>query len=1156
MDRKRQFLQLISIIVLGLSGGVAGQGPAEDSTGTAPKSQDVAPPADTTPVGVTKVTVAAVESVKQQALDAEQLNQEAKDEIVAVCDKALARLTESGSLAQATISLQRELDEASTALKALEAPAEKTATKPIESERLTVDQLRSQLSAADQKVGVTRDRLSEIAAEIERRATRRKELPEALTKCREQLTSAEEALKHPIAVEPPMLGEARRLLQLSRRDLFRAQLKWLEQEQRTYEATARLWLARRDQEDKKLQSAVHQHDALRKLAAEVQQREAKRQTREAREAAVRAHPAVKEAAARNTELAEQNQKLVSDMQRTQIMLAEARELGNTMRYRLEDIQKRVNAAKNSPAIGAMLKRQQEQMPDLRIYRERLRNRPIDVAKIGLDKYEWESERRNVLHVDDAVHRAVTSLGDLRTANNSANAISNDIGTALRRVLETRAEILAELITNAQDHISHLEQLDVAEAQIVETTDNLASFVAEQVMWVRSAPILSVDDIRYSLDFCNDLGPLQDHVEKIGHILSSDMEREPVSWGLVILIAIGTVATRRRARCMLQERGVTAARPAIAVFRPTLDAASATILLALPGPLVLGFIGWRLSQTNDQVPQATGWALVFFASAYAMLDLIWHTSRPGGLGTHHFLWNERGLAAVRRVARAVQFAALPLLAVAVGVDIAGNQATVHTLGRLGLMASLLVVVATCFRLFLPASPLTALLITNSHTSWSARAARTLAPFVMLSLLALVAASAAGYHYTAMQLSRRVFVSLIIIFLFLGLRSLLLRWLTMAYRRTAIQLAREKRQAMVEARENGANDTSLPDAEPAIRLNDINEQARKLVRVASALAFAGATWCIWGDMLPALGIFSRVELWPSGVASADPDVGPAYVTLADLCLTFGILGFTWFATRNLPGLLEITVLRRLPFDAGARYAITSVTRYTLMVVGAALGMRQLGISWNNVQWLVAAMTVGLGFGLQEIFANFVSGIILLLERPARVGDTVTIGEITGTITKIRIRATTILDWDNKELVIPNKAFVTGNLVNWTLTNADLRLVIKVGVAYGSNTRLVTDLLYRVASDNPRVLEEPAPVVVFNAFGDSSLNFELRLFVPDLTLYRCLRHELHLEIEDSFRRHGIEIAFPQCDLHIRSMPADFGKSEAASSLNDFPDVESAAA
>ena len=148
--------------------------------------------------------------------------------------------------------------------------------------------------------------------------------------------------------------------------------------------------------------------------------------------------------------------------------------------------------------------------------------------------------------------------------------------------------------------------------------------------------------------------------------------------------------------------------------------------------------------------------------------------------------------------------------------------------------------------------------------------------------------------------------------------------------------------------------------------------------------------------------------------------------------------------------------------------------------------------------------------------------------------TIGSIHGTVTRIRIRATTIVDWDNKELIVPNREFVTGHLVNWTLTNPTLRLVINVGVAYGSNTRLTTQLLYRVAMENEYVMEDPEPVVVFKEFGDSCLNFELRVFVNGLTTFRRLRHDLHMAIDDLFREHDIEIAFPQRDLHVRSLPA----------------------
>ena len=168
---------------------------------------------------------------------------------------------------------------------------------------------------------------------------------------------------------------------------------------------------------------------------------------------------------------------------------------------------------------------------------------------------------------------------------------------------------------------------------------------------------------------------------------------------------------------------------------------------------------------------------------------------------------------------------------------------------------------------------------------------------------------------------------------------------------------------------------------------------------------------------------------------------------------------------------------------------------MIVGVVLAFGAIGIGWSKVQWLAAAITVGLGFGLQEIFANFVSGLIILFERPVRVGDMITVGGISGRVARLRIRATTIVDWDRKELIIPNKEFVTGQIINWTLTEQTLRIVIPVGIAYGSDTKLAEETLLRVAHDDPEVLDDPAPSVVFSEFGDSALIFNLRVFIPHI-------------------------------------------------------------
>jgi potassium efflux system protein len=181
------------------------------------------------------------------------------------------------------------------------------------------------------------------------------------------------------------------------------------------------------------------------------------------------------------------------------------------------------------------------------------------------------------------------------------------------------------------------------------------------------------------------------------------------------------------------------------------------------------------------------------------------------------------------------------------------------------------------------------------------------------------------------------------------------------------------------------------------------------------------------------------------------------------------------------------------------------------------------------------VGLGFGLQEIFANLVSGIILLFERPIRVGDTVTIGDIDGKVSRIQMRATTIVSWDQKELIVPNKSFITEKLVNWSLSDTIIRIVIPVGVAYDSDVDQVKTVLEQVLSDNPSVLKDPAPEILFLEFGDSSLNFSIRVFIQNLEKRLPVMNELHRQIKIAFDKHNINIPFPQRDINLHSNFAD---------------------
>jgi potassium efflux system protein len=223
-----------------------------------------------------------------------------------------------------------------------------------------------------------------------------------------------------------------------------------------------------------------------------------------------------------------------------------------------------------------------------------------------------------------------------------------------------------------------------------------------------------------------------------------------------------------------------------------------------------------------------------------------------------------------------------------------------------------------------------------------------------------------------------------------------------------------------------------------------------------------------------------------------------------------------------------------DAGTRYAVTTVLGYIIIAAGVLFGFEQLGLQWSQLKWIATGLSVGIGFGLQKIIANFISGLIILFERPIRIGDYVTIGEQSGTVSRIKIRATTLKDLDNREILIPNEALISERVTNWTLSSSITRLIVPVGIAYGSDTDVARGIILDAVKDLPKVLSSPPPNVLFMGFGDSSLNFEIRLFLNSFDDRVPMRHTVHTEVNKALEAANISIPFPQRDLHIiRSNP-----------------------
>jgi potassium efflux system protein len=350
-----------------------------------------------------------------------------------------------------------------------------------------------------------------------------------------------------------------------------------------------------------------------------------------------------------------------------------------------------------------------------------------------------------------------------------------------------------------------------------------------------------------------------------------------------------------------------------------------------------------------------------------------------------------------------------------------------------------------------------------------------------------------------------------------------------------VARQNREA---AESSGAASPETLDV-PEITLESINEQTRTLLLLASGLFVVVSLWIVWKELLPALGVLEEIPLWHHSV-NLTGAVELEQISLGDSIQALLVVLVTYLAGRNLPGLIEILLLQRMNLASGTRYAIAALIRYTIVAIGIVVAFSLIGVGWSDVQWLVAAIGVGLGFGVREIIGSYIAGLIILFERPLRVGDFVTLGEVTGTVSRIRIRATTLVDADNKEQLFPNIIIVTRQLTNWTLSDKVARAIIKVAIAHGSDTALASKVMLEVVEVNPRVLEDPRPRVFFLGFGENALEFEVRFFMKEHLNRASLLHDLHMALERSLCEHGIQFPNPRLDINIAKKEVEAGKTE----------------
>lgn len=769
------------------------------------------------------------------------------------------------------------------------------------------------------------------------------------------------------------------------------------------------------------------------------------------------------------------------------------------------LDEQIGVLQGSLLLSRILYQQKQALPNLKLEDSNLAD---EIADIRLYQFDLGKQREQISNPDAYIDQLLSSQP------------AEDVTTALRNTLHeqlsTRRELLDRLNRELNALLNESITLQLNQKELSSTASSLRATIEEQMFWIPSNKPLNLDWLESAPRH------LQQQLEQLpwgevaGELSAVLLERPLVFLPLLLLCAL--IVWRRQylfGKLGSLHGDIGHYKRDSQLHTPL--AIGLNLILALPGALFLSLCGYALLMEPRGQSLYLGTALYEMAQAWLVFYTLHRILSPNGVAVLHFHWPPASVSFIRRHIRNLGFVVLALVAV---TSIAEHQPASLANDVIGIA-----VVLSCYALM--TWQLFRLLLGTPQRENTSTLRATVGLLFSLLPIVLMVAVGLGYYYTALKLTDRLIDTLYLLIFWLILEAAFVRGLGVAARRLAYQRALAQRQAQ-------GSDSDAAIEEPTLDIEQINQQSLRLIRLALLGGFLLCLYWVWSELI---GVFTYLETislyqYSSGTGDAATMIP---ISLMDVIGALLIIAITVALARNLPGLLEVLVLSRMRLAQGSAYATTTLLSYVLVGIGIVSTLSTLGVSWDKLQWLVAALSVGLGFGLQEIFANFISGLIILFERPVRIGDVVTIGNLSGTVSRIRIRATTITDFDHKEIIVPNKTFITGQLINWSLSDTVTRVTVKVGVGYGSDLDLVRDLLLQAARENSRVLKEPEPIVYFLSFGESSLEHELRVHVRDLGDRNPATDEINRFIDREFAKNGISIAFRQVEVYVKNMQHD---------------------
>ncbi|CDL85721.1 miniconductance mechanosensitive channel MscM [Xenorhabdus szentirmaii] len=802
-----------------------------------------------------------------------------------------------------------------------------------------------------------------------------------------------------------------------------------------------------------------------------------------------------------------------------------------VRQTLNTIREQAQWLNDSTALGEALRTQVTRIPDM----PKSQQLDSNIVELRVERLKYEEMLERSQH-------------DTDQTSPSYNALTPAQKQVYESLNRTRKELLNSLISGYDNEILELTKLKVTTSQLNDALKEVQDATHRYLFWVADVNPISLN---YPLLVVQDLTRLLslDTFSQLGGAIHSMLTTQDTLLYLLgtLLLVIFSISSHRQYHAFLERSSNRIGKVTQDHFSLTLRTVFWSVIAALPLPMLWSAIGyglqnaWQYPMANaigDGVRDTTPVLWIFMLSgAFA---------HPNGLFIAHFRWPEERIKRAMRFYRLSIFLIVPLMMALITFNHYSDREFTSTLGRLCfvmLCISLSLVTSSLKRAGVP-------LYMDKHGSGE-NIVNSILWWILLSAPILAAfASILGFLQTSQALLGRLETSVAIWFFLLVIYHIIRRWMLIQRRKIAFERAKQRRAEILAQRAKNEDDSaninssvegSIDVEEPIIDLDAISAQSLGLVRSILTMTALVSLILLWSELHSAFSFLEKIRLWDvsttiNGVETVQP------ITMGSILIAILVIVITAQLVRNLPALLELALLQHLELTPGTGYAITTLTKYSITLIGGLVGFSLMGIEWAKLQWLIAAMGVGLGFGLQEIFANIISGLIILFEKPIRIGDTVTIRGLTGSITKINTRATTLSDWDRKEIIVPNKAFITEQFINWSLSDTVTRIVLTIPVPADTESAYATDILMSAAKNSPLILDNPTPEVYLVDLQQGIQIYELRAYAAEMGHRMPARHEVNQHILQEFRKHNITLPFPPFQAHVDI----FGQEIRSSMMN----------